>query len=65
MGAAEIRHVSRSGRDGALTYEEAAARHGDAQVIINTTPCGMFPAVEDCPVALADYPMLEGAADAI
>ena len=46
MGAAEIRHVSRSGRDGALTYEEAAARHGDAQVIIYTTPCGMFPAAD-------------------
>ena len=65
MGAAEIHWVSRSGQNGALTYEQAAACCKDAQVIINTTPCGMYPAVEDCPVDVSDYPALVGVADAV
>ena len=65
LGAAEVYRLSRSGREDAVTYEEARRLHGDAAVLINTTPCGMYPAVEDCPLDLADFPRLEGVVDAV
>lgn len=65
LGAAEVYRLSRSGREDAVTYEEARHLHGDAAVLINTTPCGMYPAVEDCPLDPADFPRLEGVVDAI
>lgn len=65
LGAAEIYRLSRSGRDGALTYEDAARLHADADVLINTTPGGMYPAVEGCPVALDAFPNLSGVVDAV
>ena len=37
MNARDIIRVSRTGREDAVTYEEAAALHGDAEIIINTT----------------------------
>ena len=43
LGAAEVIRISRSAREGAPTYEEAARKHRDAQILINTTPCGMYP----------------------
>ena len=52
LGAAEVYRVSRSGRDGAVTYRQAAEEHGDAACIINTTPCGMYPDLGGCPVEL-------------
>ena len=41
LEADEVYRVSRSGSDGAITYDEAYLKHSDAQAIINTTPCGM------------------------
>lgn len=64
-GAASVYKVSRSGKEGAVTYEEAYSVHTDAQVLINTTPCGMFPAPYDCPAELARFPRLEGVLDAV
>ena len=65
LGAAEVIRVSRSAREDAVTYKEAAERHGDARILINTTPCGMYPQNSECPVSLRDYPELEAAADVI
>ena len=65
LGAAEVYRLSRSGREGAITYEQAAALHKDAACVINTTPCGMYPAVEDCPLDLDSFPYLEGVVDAV
>ena len=64
-GAAEAYRVSRSGKDGALTYEEAYSLHFDAQVLINTTPCGMYPEPYACPVDLSRFSRLEGVLDAV
>ena len=64
-GAAEVFKVSRSGRDGAITYEELYERHSDTDVIINTTPAGMFPNVFDCPVDLNRFPSLYAVIDAV
>lgn len=65
LGAAEALRVSRSAREGALTYEEAARLHSDAGVILNTTPCGMYPNAENQPIDLAAFPRLTGVIDAI
>ena len=49
MGASEIKKVSRTGRDGAVTYE--AAKRLSVDYFINTTPAGMFPHTGDSPIA--------------
>ena len=65
LGAAEVYRVSRSGRDGAVTYRQAEEEHRDAACIINTTPCGMYPDLDGCPVELDGFPCLEGVVDVI
>ena len=65
LGAAEILTVSRRKTDAFITYEEAATLHTDAQVIINTTPSGMYPNCEDKPIDIACFPRLEGLIDAV
>ena len=65
LGAAEIHKVSRSGKDGAITYDEAYNKHSDADVIINTTPVGMYPANYDAPVDLSRFPAISGVVDVV
>ncbi len=57
--------VSRTGRDGALTYEAAYRDFADADFLINTTPVGMFPHAGSSPVDLSRFPRLTGVVDAI
>jgi len=64
-GAAQIQKVSRGGKDGALTYEQAAEQFGDAQLIINTTPCGMFPNCEAMPIDPALFPKAAAVIDVV
>ena len=65
LGAAEAYRLDRSGREGAITYEQAAAPPTAAACVHHTTPCGMYPAVEDCPLDLDSFPYLEGVVDAV
>lgn len=65
LGAREVITVSRTGNRGAITYEEATTNHTDADYIINTTPAGMFPNVEGCPVDIQHFPHLSGVVDAV
>ena len=65
LGAREIYLVSRSEKEGAITYDQAYVRHSDAEVIINTTPVGMFPRAEGLSVDTERFASLEGAIDAI
>lgn len=64
-GAAEILHVSRSGRDGAVDYDAAVSIHRDAHFLINTTPVGMYPKVEGCPLHPSALAKPEGILDAV
>ena len=70
-GAREIVTVSRRASDVTVTYAEAYAHHTDADVIINTTPCGMFPypdgngTREGTPIDVSRFPALSGVVDAI
>ena len=65
LGAKEVFRVSRSGKDSALTYEQAYTRHSDAGVIINTTPCGMFPDEDESPIELSRFQNLSGVFDTV
>lgn len=65
LGAAAIVKVKRNPSPETLTYEEAYRDHSDAQVIVNTSPVGMFPAQEGLPVELDRFPQLESVADVI
>jgi shikimate dehydrogenase len=65
LGADEILTVSRSERDGCISYENAYQKHSDASYIINCTPCGMYPKDSECPIDLLRFPSLLGVVDAI
>ena len=65
LGAREIRKISRSGKEGSLTYEEALQNHTDTEIILNTTPCGMYPEPDSKPLPLEPFHRLKGVADVI
>ena len=65
LGAAAVAVVSRSGGAGRLDYAQAAAAL-DTQVIINTTPNGMYPHNGDAPLLdPAAFPALEAVVDVV
>ena len=59
--AREIVVISRSGPD---NYDNLS-RHASAEVIVNTTPVGMWPSVEGQPVDLERFPRAEAVVDII
>lgn len=65
MGAAEIITVSRKKTDEFITYDEAVKEHFDAEVIINTTPSGMYPDCDSEPIDISVFGKLEGVLDAV
>lgn len=58
---ANVTVISRSGED---NYENLS-RHADAQLIVNTTPVGMYPHNGTSPVDLARFPRLAGVLDIV
>lgn len=65
LGALEILIVSRTKAEGIITYDEMYEKHLDADVIINTTPVGMYPNVDGTPVDVSKFTKLSGVIDAI
>lgn len=65
LGAAEINVVSRNPHNGEISYDEMYRRSAEVEVIINTTPVGMFPKSDASPVDPEKFPNLSGAADAV
>ena len=71
LGASEIIRISRNAGDGVVTYDELYQSHTDVEVIINTTPCGMYPYADgneeraDTPVDVSRFPALCGVVDAV
>lgn len=57
--------VRRSKSKEALSYEEVYAKHTDCTVIINTSPSGMYPHDEECPLDLTLFPRLTYVVDVI
>lgn len=60
LGAA-VTVISRTGENNYGNLE----RNRDASVIVNTTPVGMYPNVEEAPLTLSQFPRLEGVLDVI
>jgi len=65
MGAKEVYRLSRWGGEGLITYEEAYASHEDTEIIINTTPCGMYPNIGNAAIDINKFPKLSGVVDAV
>ncbi len=65
LAAKEIIIVKRSSGDGICSYEEAYALHSDATVLINTSPVGMHPKVDETPTTLTPFPNLTAVVDII
>lgn len=57
--------VSRVKRDNCITYEEAKQYHTDAEIIINTTPCGMYPKIGESAMDISPFTKLEAVIDAV
>ena len=64
-GAAEVIKVSRNKNDDSVLYSEVYEKNADAQIIINTTPVGMFPEIFNVPIDIDRFPNLVGVIDAI
>ena len=65
MGAAAVLTVSRTRTDTYIDYTDAVTLHTDAQVIINTTPAGMYPDCSAKPIDISAFNRLEGVIDAV
>lgn len=61
LGAREVVVISRRGEN---TYE-TIHKHVDAEVVINTTPVGMFPNCGKAAVSLKSFPQLTGVLDVV
>ncbi len=65
LGAKEILRVSRGGNSCCITYDDAKEKHADADVIINTTPLGMYPNNDTMPIDISFFSSLSGVVDAV
>jgi len=65
LGAKEILTVYYKENPETITYEECYLNHTDAEIIVNTTPVGMYPKADDCPIDLSRFSHLSGVADVV
>ena len=65
MKASEIYVVSRKKSETNITYEEAYEKHFDAQIIINTTSCGMYPNTDKTALDINCFEMCKAVIDAV
>lgn len=65
LGAKTVIKVSRNKTDSTITYDELYSEHTDIDIIINTTPVGMFPQIYASPVDLSKFNSLSGVIDAV
>ncbi len=63
--AKEIVVVNRTKYENTISYDECYQYHTDAQIIVNTTPVGMYPNINNTPIQLASFPKCEAVLDVI
>lgn len=61
LGVREVTVISRGGKDNYQTL----GSHADAELIVNTTPVGMYPHNGEAPLTLDGFPRLSGVLDVI
>ena len=64
LGCSKVIKVSRKTSKNTITYDEAKTLYNDANIIINTTPCGMYPN-DDLVLDLDNFNNLEAVIDVI
>lgn len=66
LGSASLIVVgNRTLAEGVITYEECFRNHSDAEIVVNTSPVGMFPKIDASPVDLTHFPQCKGVLDII
>ena len=65
MGASEVVRLSRTAREDAITYEEAYEKYAHADILINTTPAGMYPNVDAVPLDIERFGQMSAVVDAV
>ena len=65
LGAGEIVTVSRTAKDGIIDYATLHSEHTDTEVIVNTTPVGMYRDFDGVPADISKFPRLSGVIDAV
>lgn len=65
QGAEKVYVVSRTPKDGEISYDEMYGMSDLVEAVINTTPVGMFPKNGHSPIEPERFPNLGGAADAV
>lgn len=66
MGAEQLIIVGhRTMKEGVITYEECFQKHSNANIVVNTSPVGMYPNVDASPVDLIHFPQCEAVFDII
>lgn len=65
LGTKSVVRVSRTAKEDCITYQTAYNDCQNTEVIINTTPCGMYPNIVGEPIKLELLPKTEAVVDAI
>ncbi len=65
FGAQTVLKTDLTATEGVITNEEAVLEHSDAEILVNTTPMGMFPNINGMAVDPKDFPNLKGAVDVV
>ena len=65
LQAKEILFVTRNKKDNCITYDEAKLYHNDATIIINTSPCGMYPNDDDPIIDINSFHNLKAVVDVV
>ncbi len=65
LGASRIHRVGRTEKEGCVTYSFAYGHLSDTEIIINTTPVGMYPECDGIPIDVNAFPVLQGVVDAV
>lgn len=65
LGAKKILTVSRQKSESTILYDELYQKHKDTEIIINTTPVGMYPHADTSPLDLSLFKKLSGVIDAV
>ena len=63
--AKDIVIVSRSANRGAISYNEMYTSHLDADIVVNTSPVGMFPNIVNAPIDVSWFHKLECVLDVV
>lgn len=65
LEAGNVVKVSRKKQEGYITYDELYESYSNCEIIINTTPCGMYPKAGVAAVEVNNFPNIEAVFDAV